>query len=167
MSILRPVSCAAILAVLALVAASQAQDAKDVRRIPIPHREHGYGNFKSQVIATQEQLDAFLKAVEKQPGWNKRGDFVQALQKAKLDFATEALVLIRQTEGSGSNKVTFASLEMKRDKLICAIERKVAEIGTADIADYCLALAVPKKRVAQVEVIVNEKQSETLKLEAK
>ena len=141
-----------------------AQDAKGVRRIAIPHREHGYGNFKSQVIASQDQFDAFLKTVEKQQGWNNRADFLKALANAKIDFATEALVLIRQTEGSGSNQVTFAPAELKGDTLVCRIQRKVAEIGTADIADYCLALAVPKKQVATVEVIVDQKPREKLKV---
>lgn len=156
------------LGVLALVGYfSVAQDAKGVRRIPIPHREHGYGNFKSQVLNTQEQFDAFLKMVEKQSGWNNRAAFLEAMQKAKLDFASEALVLVRQTEGSGSNVVTFAPSELKGDKLVCTIERKVAEIGTADLADYCLALAVPKQQVAQVEVVVDKKQREVLKLAPK
>src|SRR4051812_26064263 len=102
------------LGVLVLLGSSSvAQDAKGVRRIAIPHREHGYGEIKSQVIDTQEQFDAFLKKIEKQEGWNKRDEFLNAVKKAKIDFTAEALVLIRQTEGSGSNQVKFAPTELK------------------------------------------------------
>ena len=66
--------------------------------ISIPEREHGYGGFKSQVIPTQEKFDEFMKSTEK-GSWNKKDEFVDALKKAKVDFAKETLVLIRQTEG--------------------------------------------------------------------
>jgi hypothetical protein len=161
-------------AFIALVGRTEAQpapkvvdDAKGVRRIPIPHREHGYGSFKSQVIASQDQLDTFLKQVEKQTGWNNRSDFVAAIRKAKLDFTNEALVLVRQREGSGSNRVTFPATELKGDKLICTIVRDVPMIGTADIADYCLALVVPSKQVRQVEVWVDKKRREVLDVPGK
>lgn len=149
------------------IAPSSAQDAKGVRRIAIPHREHGYGNFKSQVITSQDQLDAFLKSVEKQQGWNNRKEFLEALGKAKIDFTNEVLVFVRNTEGSGSNKVTFAPIELKEGKAISRIERKVAGIGTADIADYCLAVTIPRKDLTAVEVWVDKKQREVLKVGAK
>jgi hypothetical protein len=143
-----------------------AQDAKGVRRIPVPHREHGYGNFKSQIITTDDQFKTFIQQVEKQQGWNHRADFIDALKTAKIDFTTEALVLIRQTEGSGSNKVTFGAVELKDGKLTSVIERKVAEIGTADIADYALALAVPRKELKAVHITVDKKEREVLRVPA-
>lgn len=130
---------------------------KSVRVVNVPAREHGYGNFKSQVIDSQEKLDAFVKQVEKQQGWNNRDAFLKALSGAKLDFAKESLVLIRKTEGSGSNKVSLATPELKGDKLVCVINREVAGIGTADIADYCFAVAVEKGKAKEAEVWVSMK----------
>jgi hypothetical protein len=74
---------------------------------------------------------------------------------------------VRNTEGSGSNKVTFAPIELKEGKAISRIERKVAGIGTADIADYALAVAIPRKDLTAVEVWVDKKQREVLKVNAK
>src|SRR5262245_52778549 len=116
----------AILFLLPVIAmAESSEQDKSFRLVNVPAREHGYGNFKSQVIDSQEKFDAFIKQVEKQQGWNNRDGFLKALSGAKLDFAKEALVLIRKTEGSGSNKVSLATPELKDDKLVCVINREV------------------------------------------
>ena len=66
----------------------------------IPQREHGYRNFESLVLRSQKDLEAFLKGIKEQGGWNDRATFVKALTGAKVDFRHHALVLIRHTEGS-------------------------------------------------------------------
>jgi hypothetical protein len=139
-----------VLGVLSAVAA----DGKPFRLIGIPGREHGYGNLKAQVIGSQKELDALMKAVETQQGWNNREAFLKGLQAGKVNFATEVLVLIRQTEGSGSNRVSLVAPEQKGDKLVCTIQRMVPDIGTDDIADYCFALAVNRETIKTVEVWV-------------
>ena len=57
----------------------------------------------------------------------------------------------------GRLHVSLATQELKDGKLICVIERVVAPIGTADIADYCFAVAVDRGMVKQVEVWVGKK----------
>ena len=79
-----------------------------VREIPIPRREHGYKNFESAVIANDEALGDFLKLVAAQPNWNNKEAFVNSLKSAKIDFSSSALLLIRNTSGSGSIKVSLA-----------------------------------------------------------
>lgn len=165
----------AILFLLPVIAMAESaeQDKKGFRLVNVPAREHGYGNFKSQVIDSQDKFDAFIKQVEKQQGWNNRDAFLKALSGAKLDFAKESLVLIRKTEGSGSNKVSLATPELKDDKLVCVINREVAGIGTADIADYCFAVAVDKGKAKEAEVWVSmmgkkvDKAQEVLPIPAK
>lgn len=142
-----------VLGVLSAVAA----DSKPFRLIGIPGREHGYGNLKAQVIGSQKDLEALMKAVETQQGWNNREAFLKGIQAGKVNFATEVLVLIRQMEGSGSNRVSLVAPEVKGDTLQCVITREVPEIGTDDIADYCFALAVDRSQVKAVEVWVAQK----------
>ena len=36
---------------------------------------------------------------------------------------------------------------------------------TADLADYCLALAIPKKQIARVEVWIDKERDQVLKLQ--
>ncbi len=132
------------------------KDAASSRTIPIPKREHGYSNFESTVIASQDDLDSFfLKTFKaKSMGWNNRKDFEKAIATAKLDFEREALVLLRHTEGSGSVQITFRESLLIKDRIVCQIDRKMPEMGTADMAYYCFALAVVKTKVTQVELKV-------------
>ncbi len=139
--------------VLVALPSAVALEAKPFRLVGIPGREHGYDNLKTRVIGSQKELDALIQAVEKQAGWNDRAAFLKGLAAARLNFDSEALVLIRQTEGSGSNKVSLAP-EIKGDRLLATIQRQVAPIGTDDIANYCFAVAVERGQVKQVEVWV-------------
>ena len=134
-----------------------AQEVKVFRVLGVPAQEHGYGNFKSQVIASQNQFDAFVKLMKTQSGWNERDRFLKVLSEAKLDFANELLVLIRQTEGSSSIRVTFGVPELRGDRLVCPIHREVPRAGDLDMAYYCFAVAVKKGKAKQVEVWENLK----------
>ncbi len=130
----------------------QAEGGASVRRIPIPKREHGYSNCESTVITSQGALDAFLKTESEaqKMGWNNRLDFDKALAVARVDFNKEALVLLRHTEGSGSVQVDFGSPVVHGKTVICHIDRKEPEMGTADMAYYCFALAVARSTVTDV-----------------
>lgn len=126
-----------------------------VRIIPIPKKENGYSNFKSTVITSQSELDAFLQRVSKNMGWNNRVDFENSLGQAKLDFVRESLVLLRHTEGSGSVQINFRAPRIKEKRIICQIDRKESGVGTADMAYYCFALAVDKADVVEVEIQIS------------
>jgi len=124
------------------------------RIIPIPKKEFGYSHFGSMVLMSENDMDSFLKKTYAQ-GWNNRQEFEDALRNAKLDFTTEALVLLRHTEGSGSVQVIFETPILNDRKLLCEIRGRPIPpgyLGTADIADYCFAVAVSKARVSQVEL---------------
>lgn len=126
------------------------------RMIPIPEREHGYSNFDSTFLVSQDALDEFLKSGSKAGGmgWNSRKDFEEAITKSRVDFGREVLVLLRHTEGSGSVQIRFRTPIVKQKRLICHIDRKEPQVGTADMAYYCFALAVDKAAVAEVELEV-------------
>lgn len=146
--------------VISLAATVHAAPPEAFKVVPIPKREHGYHNFKSMVIGSQQGLDAFLKSVAQGAamGWNDGAGVTKALKQAKLDFNQQELVLLRHTEGSGSVQVKFEKPQLKKGTLICKINRKEPEIGTADMAYYCFAVAVTKKDVKSVELHVPGKK---------
>lgn len=128
------------------------QNAQSFRIIPIPSRDNAYSNFASIVFMSQGELDSFLALTATQIGWNNRQEFEDALRNAKLDFTKEALVFLRHSEGSGSVQVTFETPTLQDQTLLCEIRGRPIPSGTADMADYCFAVAVSKSQVSQVEL---------------
>jgi hypothetical protein len=147
-----------------LGANAEEKKAESFKQIPIPKREHGYSNFKSVVISTKAELKAFLKTKAKAEamGWNAEKKFIEALDAAKIDFSKQALVLLRHTEGSGSVQVTPGKATLAHGKLTLPVARKAPDMGTADMAYYCFALAVNKATVKQVELAVAGRKSTIL-----
>ena len=149
------VLCCLLLATLFYPGQSTRESAESFRVIPIPPREHGYGNFETIAFMSQKDLESFLADKPMQMGWNQRQAFEDALRNAKLDFSKEALILLRHTEGSGSVKVEFKTPVLKGRKLLCEIQGKPIPPGyggTADMAYYCFAVAVSKVHVREVEL---------------
>ncbi|UCE50262.1 MAG: hypothetical protein JSW47_08870 [Phycisphaerales bacterium] len=144
---------------MSVVAEGAPKESNTFRLIPIPKREHGYRSMESVVIRTETDLAGFLKRVRRQGGWNKRRAFEDAIKKAKVDLGKEALVFLRHTEGSGSVRVTFETPILRAPVLTCRITRKVPEMGTADMAYYCFALAVSKSDVGKVTLHVQGKKA--------
>ena len=125
------------------------------RTIAMPNRETGYSNFASMVFMSKKDLDSFLTDTSTQIGWNNRQGFEDALRNARVDFAEEALVLLRHTEGSGSVQVTFETPILQHRNLLCEIRGRPIPPGyggTADMAYYCFAVVVSKSAVSQVEL---------------
>lgn len=157
---------AALVLVSAAATAAWSAEAASARVIPIPREEHGYSNFETTVIPSQAALDEFLKkgANGEQMGWNDRAGFEKALADAKVDFNRESLVLLRHTEGSGSVRVHVREPQVKGRRIICRIDREEPEMGTADMAFYCFALAVPKAAIDEVEVQVSGRPASVVAL---
>jgi hypothetical protein len=80
---------------------------KGIAEIPIPRREHGYKHFDSIVLGSDKDLAAFLDGVATQQHWNDKAAFVIALKNANIDFQITSLLLIRNTAGSGSYRVSL------------------------------------------------------------
>ena len=141
---------------------SQSEEDRSYRKIPIPKREHGYQFLKTGVIRTQKELNALLKKQEGE--WNNRKAFKEGLKKGKVDFEKEILLLIPHVENSGSNVVTFEKPSRDGKTLQCRISRKPTEFGTEDMAYYCLALAVRKSLIENIEIRVGKQKTRKIKL---
>jgi hypothetical protein len=135
-----------------------------VREIPIPRREHGYKHFESAVIANDEALGDFLKLVAAQPNWNNKEAFVNSLKSAKIDFSTSALLLIRNTAGSGSIKVSLAPPVRKGDDILFHVTWDVPGILTMDMAYYCFAVTIPRGTAESVRILSPERPELVLPL---
>lgn len=145
------------------------EEVASIRTLPIPKEEHGYRNFSSTVISSPDELKAFLKTSLGTQGmeWSNRKDFEEGIIQAQLNFDKEALVVVRHTEGSSSTGINFRCPLVKGKRLLCQIERNEPEIGTPSMAYYCFALAVSKRRIAEIELKVPGKQAILLTLKSK
>lgn len=138
------------------------------RLIPITKREHGYNNFPTQLISSSEELKSFKSQVAKHEGWNNKSAFTKALTAAEVDFAKEALMLVRHTEGSGSIPVSLAIPKpVESGLLISNVQRsplKSGMSGTADMAYYCYALVVSKALVRKIQLQVAGKNTTIIQI---
>ncbi len=133
----------------------------EFRQIQIPERENGYSIFDSQSITTKPEFEKFVKSIEDADNFNNKDAFLSTLRNAKIEFGKDSLVLLRHSEGSGSTKVTLNPPQLKNKQLICKLERKAAQIGTADMAYYCYAFAVSKSAIKEV-VFDNGRRTQTI-----
>ena len=69
-----------------------------VRNIDVPARDTGYYAFGTQVIRSQQELDAFLKKVAAGKNWKDWAVFEKGIADANVDFSHQSLLLIRHTE---------------------------------------------------------------------
>jgi hypothetical protein len=130
---------------LALSTPEHAQDHSKVRALAIPRDDGGYSNFASQVIETRNEFDAFRESMAAAPGWNNRDGFFHVLEEASLDFEREALVLIRQGDGSSQSvDVSLKPPRLRGDVLQCTVRVTGAHISR-DMVYRCFALAVPNE----------------------
>ncbi|MES2354610.1 MAG: hypothetical protein V4568_09455 [Pseudomonadota bacterium] len=137
---------------------------KEFRLIPVPTKDHGYSNFQSMIIRSQQELDAVMEALgRKEMGWNNLAGFSKPIQGAAIDFNKEALVLIRHTENSGAVEVAVEQPRMNGLVLVWSIKRKQASgVGTADMAYYGYSVVVLKEKVRQVQVFVDGKKGDVI-----
>lgn len=132
------------------------------RQISIPGREHGYNNFESTVIASPDELRAFLQRTGKGKlrGWNERSAFEQAIKRAGIDFQHERLVVFRHTESSGSNRVKPRLSVSGNGVMRLTIDREEPAVGTADMAYYAFAFAVDTRRIKKAIKVVGDQEKE-------
>ena len=117
---------------------------KTISKITIPVREHGYSNFKTQLIKTQSELDAFVTDIKAQTGWNKKENFLQSLLLKKINFNEYNLLLYRITESSGSTVLAVNAPKGDEQDIIVKIGRDNPNMGTTDMAYYTLAYKIIK-----------------------
>lgn len=121
--------------------------------IPIVEREHGYKYFESQVLASRKELKEFLDTVAKQKHWNRKTEFLSAMEQAEVDFEKSSIVLARSTAGSGSYKVGLIRPKVRDGELLFRFKWDKPPLLTADMAYYCYAVIVPKGIAKNIRVI--------------
>ncbi len=121
--------------------------------IDIPMREHGYKAFDSSVIRSRAELEAFLQGVASQQHWNRKDEFLSAVENADLNFDSDTLLLIRDTEGSGSVRVWIETPRLIETELVCQIRRTRPMEFTMDMAYYCFAIVVPRDLAKTIRII--------------
>jgi len=115
-----------------------------ISKITIPVREHGYNNFKTQVIKTKSELDNFIADVKKQTGWSKKENFLQSLLLKEINFNKYNILLYRITESSGSTVLAVDAPKGDERHIVVKIGRDKPNMGTTDMAYYTLAYKVIK-----------------------
>jgi hypothetical protein len=115
-----------------------------ISKIAIPVREVGYSNFKTEVIKSEKEFNAFIAKVKEQKGWNKKENFLDSLRLKKINFNNYALLLYRITESSGSTILAVDAPKGVGSNIFIKIGRDKPNVGTADMAYYTLAYKVAK-----------------------
>lgn len=149
------------LALLVMAGGAKSMAESDFRQIPVPMRENGYASFNSQAITTKPEFDKFIKSVEAAQFFNDKEAFLSKLRSSNVEFGKESLILLRHDEGSGSTQIKLNPPQLKDKQLLCKLERKVAQMGTADMAYYCFAFAISKASVKEI-VFDNGKRTQTI-----
>jgi len=121
--------------------------------IYIPMRENGYNTFDSFIIRSAAELEDFLQNVASQQHWNRKDEFLSAVEDADLDFDSDTLLLIRDTEGSGSVRVWMETPRLIETELVCQIRRTRPMALTMDMAYYCFAIVVPRDLAKTIRII--------------
>ncbi|MBQ9131964.1 MAG: hypothetical protein IJX62_05795 [Clostridia bacterium] len=95
-----------------------------------------------------------IKSIESSPEWFAIGSYAQWKAYcaayypdllSKYDsayFDTHSVVVYRKVEGSGSNQLTVRDVQVKNGKLAVTVGRYVPEMGTADVANWCLLIEI-------------------------
>lgn len=97
-------------------------------------------------------MQTLLESVAEQSHWNNKPEFIEAINKFDLDFSTESLLLVRDSEGSGSIKVWLQTPVLLNRALFIRIGKERPGIATLDMAYYCFALVVPRGIADSVKI---------------
>ncbi len=64
-----------------------------ILKIPINFTDKGYKNLETKVITKKEELDKFTKEIKSQKGWRKKDNFLDIIEKSKIDFTQDNLLI--------------------------------------------------------------------------
>jgi hypothetical protein len=118
--------------------------ATTILKIPVPVRQQGYENFKTQVITSQKEFDEFIKKVEETKKWQDKQNFIDALKLTPINFKKYNLLLYRMTENSGSTVLAVDAPSGSNKHVIVVIGRDKPNTGTSDMAYYTIAYKLLK-----------------------
>jgi hypothetical protein len=118
------------------------EDKIDIEFLTLTPREHGYSNFETTVIKSEEELNSLINEFIGQPNWNEKESILGEIREWDIDFDTSYVVFYRHTEGSGSIEVSVEEPILEGSIPTINILRDVPEEGTDDMAYYCYAFKV-------------------------
>ena len=126
---------------------------KDVFRIDIPKREHGYSNLEDIEIRSQSDMENFIGNVKDQENWNRKEKFVSVLAGENVQYSSHYVAIFTHKERSGSVKVELADPVWENGVVVINIRRDAPTIVTHDMAYYAFAYKVRKR----IEIHINGK----------
>jgi len=115
-----------------------------ILKLPIPVRQNGFSNFKTQIITSEEEFNTFLKTIEEKKEWNDKQNFIDALKLTPINFKYYNLLLYRMTENSGSTVLAIDAPSGTNKHVIVTIGRDKPDMVTTDMAYYTLAYKLLK-----------------------
>ncbi len=135
---------------------------KVVRSIALPGRHVGCDKFRNGVVRDKSALAREFAAMKEEPG----DPFRSAIEAAHLDFETEALVLLRHTEGRLGGGIRFGEPSLFRSKgsdprsvltlRIESDERDPQVASQTAVVEHCYAVAVKTVEVDMVILSSNQ-----------
>ena len=115
-----------------------------ILKLPVPVRQHGYSNFKTKIITSEDEFNTFLKTVEETKEWKEKQNFIDALKLTPINFKYYNLLLYRMTENSGSTVLAVDAPSGTNRHVIVIIGRDKPDTVTSDMAYYTLAYKLLK-----------------------
>jgi len=97
-----------------------------ILKVPVNFRDKGYRNLETKVITKKEELDKFTKEIKPQKGWSKKDNFLEIIEKSKIDFSRNNLLIYIFKE---SNYKTVTAVDVPTSENV----NIVVKIGVEDI----------------------------------
>jgi hypothetical protein len=64
-----------------------------ILKVPIAFKDRGYKDIKTKIFTKKGSLDEFIKRVKSQKKWDKKRNFLEIIDKLKVDFDKDNLLL--------------------------------------------------------------------------
>jgi len=118
-----------------------------IRQLPLPTVDRGYRHLKTRVITSNEEYQAFLHAVEKQEGWERKVAFGMKVAKAKVDFSHEHLLIYRHTVRKGERLLQIKQHSVQEHNATVILEAAKTAVPAQTAQAFFYAVDQKIKRV--------------------
>lgn len=135
-------------------------------RIDIPQRFYIYKSFSSLLIESESDFEKFFRKLDRiaqrrfqdvgrRVSFYKKAhtEFRDALKQKTIEYDKNVLLLLRNTEGSGSPQVWVETPRLVDEELVFKVKRSRPMMRTADMAYYCYAYVVPRGIAKRIRVV--------------
>ena len=113
-------------------------------KLPIYFEDKGYKNLKTQIITNKVMLNKFIAKIKQQKNWERKDNFLEIIEKSKIDFNTENLIIYPFSENKSVVVVAVDTPTSEDNHIIIKIgKNKTKEINNK-IIYYALAYKIKK-----------------------